>query len=281
VTIEGNKVAVMFIDTEAEFPGLSYQIFLINTESWATQILHPKFREPITRLSFKLTDNRITLVGATAETIILREVALPECVVSTIERFQYKPTSAEEKQFIEDLGFLTQHAISSCPNPIVSDTLILHSTTAPDILSLLFFDFLDQVPGHGHLVRLFFGRGADDHNGSEAVEGKGVSNTRMRQDLPFPFSAETSVKLVRIGTTGRRAVWIEDNWETDESRLMRSYFPSDNLTAATVGALIPPVPVNPVLPFSPRECQSLAFSEVSGRLCCGTYNGVVWLLDYN
>ena len=86
---------------------------------------------------------------------------------------------------------------------------------------------------------------------------------------------------MRIGTTGRRAVWIEHNWEFEETRLMRAHFPVEDPDEARVDVLIPSIPVNPALPFTPRAVQSLAFNEVTGRVCVGLYNGVVWVLDYN
>ncbi|KZV62905.1 hypothetical protein PENSPDRAFT_758380 [Peniophora sp. CONT] len=273
---EGDLVAAVFIDFDAEFPGDAYQIFLINTQTWATELLHPTFDQPVNRLNLRLMPNRIILVGATADTIVLRGLALPAEVINTTDqlKFQYRPTGEDGDRTVDDLGFLTSLAISSCPNPIDSDTLIFHSMTAPDVLSLLFVDLQDTMPGHGHLVRLFF-----NHEPSEA-EDRAVTGS-IRQDRPFPMPPETTVKLVRIGASGRRAVWIEHDWEFEETRVMRAHFPAEDPEAASVSVLIPAIPVNPALPFTPRAAQSLAFDETTGRLCLGLYDGVVWILDYN
>lgn len=193
-------------------------------------------------------------------------------------KFQYRPTGEDGDRTVDDLGFLTSMAISTCPNPIDSDTLIFHSMTAPDVLSLLFVDLQDTIPGHGHLVRLFF---THPRSPSSTKPSDHTDQPTLRQDRPFPMPPETTVKLVRIGASGRRAVWIEHNWEFEETRVMRAHFPSEYPEEASVSVLIPAIPVNPALPFTPRAAQSLAFDETTGRVCLGLYDGVVWILDYN
>ena len=74
-------------------------------------------------------------------------------------------------------------------------------------------------------IALFGSFGDNKHEGSSTVEVKGKGGVAVRQERPFPFPAESSVRLVRIGATGRRAVWVEHNWETDESQLVRAHFP--------------------------------------------------------
>ncbi|KAI0313752.1 hypothetical protein OF83DRAFT_1140038 [Amylostereum chailletii] len=267
LAIQGDLVAAMFIDFDADFPGHSYQLSLINTKTWVEKLLHPKFNEPLNRLSVKLTSDRVILVGATTDTIVVRVLNLPHGLATSADdrSFKYRPSLDNEDDRFEDYGHLAELSISSCPNPIDSDTFIYHSITMPDTVSLLFFDLQDALPGHGHLVRLFFG-------------GEDAQNEAMRQDQPFPFPAESSVKLVRIGITGRRAVWVEQNWETDDFRIMRSHFPLEDPASSAVSVLLPP---NPALPFTPRSCQSLAFDETTGRLCCGLFNGDLWILDFD
>ncbi|KAI0049749.1 hypothetical protein FA95DRAFT_795932 [Auriscalpium vulgare] len=269
VAVQDEVVAAMFVNFEVEFPGHSYQIFLVNTTTWVQKLIHPKFREPLNRLSLRLSSERLILVGATTDTIVIRVLHLPYEITQpshSDQLFKYRPATEAEEEIVEDLGYLAELNISSCPNPIDSDTLIYHSLTMPGALSLLFFDLLDAQPGHGHLVRLVFG--VDD----------GAGPSHCWHDEPFPFPAETSVKLVRIGSTGRRAIWIEQNWETDEKRVMRSHFPAKGVGRSNVGVLLPH---EPALPFQPRECQSLAFDEATGRVCLGLFNGDLWVLDFN
>ncbi len=92
----------------------------------------------------------------------------------------------------------------------------------------------------------------------------------------FPISNESSPQLAQVGALGFRAVWLEHNWETQLNRVMKLVYDPATGTAK-MGMLLPP---DPELPFSPNMCHSLAFDEVTGRLCLGMYDGNVYLLDF-
>ncbi|KAI0264503.1 hypothetical protein BC834DRAFT_883408 [Gloeopeniophorella convolvens] len=264
IAVHDSIVAAMFVDFDAPFPGHAYNVFLVNTSTWTHQMIHPKFTEPLNRLSLKLASNRLVLVGVTTDTIVVRVLQLPHTMTQSVQdqSFRYRPSTDEEEGSIKDLGFLADMSISLAPNRIDSDTLIYHSSSIPDYITLLFFDLLDGQPGYGHLVRLHLG----DRKASY-----------QWHDEPFPFPADTSVKLVRIGTTGRRAIWFEKNWETEEQRVVRCHFPEESVDASSVSVLLPPAPA---LPFTPRMCQSAAFDEAAGRLCLGLMTGALWVLDF-
>jgi hypothetical protein len=90
----------------------------------------------------------------------------------------------------------------------------------------------------------------------------------------LPVNEGTSAPVVCVGTTGRRAVWLERHWEKEEVRLMRL---SHTAAGSMAGVLVPP---HPALPFTPATCHSLAFDEVTGRLCVGLETGELYVLDY-
>jgi hypothetical protein len=90
----------------------------------------------------------------------------------------------------------------------------------------------------------------------------------------FPGTNGTSAPLACVGMTGRRAVWFERHWERDEVSLMRL---SHSTIGSTAGVLIGP---SPALPFTPAACHSMAFDEVTGRLCVGLETGELYVLDY-
>ena len=92
----------------------------------------------------------------------------------------------------------------------------------------------------------------------------------------FHIGNESSAQLSQIGPRGVRAVWLEHNWETQLSRVMKLAY-DRNTGTAKVGLLLPH---DPELPFTPTMCHSLAFDEVSGRLCLGMYDGNVFMLDF-
>ena len=84
-------------------------------------------------------------------------------------------------------------------------------------------------------------------------------------------------ELVRLGTSGRRAVWAEYKWDSDDVQINRMDCGSSGRSHSFHSVLLPP---DPGLPFKPRECRSIAFDEATGRLCLGLYNGNIYVLDY-
>ena len=94
---------------------------------------------------------------------------------------------------------------------------------------------------------------------------------------PFHLHPESSITLAKFGTTGCRAVWLEENMETNEERIVKlSLDPS--ISSTILSTLLPPAPE---LPFKPSECRSIAFDDVMGRLCIGLYNGHIYVLDFS
>jgi hypothetical protein len=94
--------------------------------------------------------------------------------------------------------------------------------------------------------------------------------------LPTLFSGNDSASapVICVGITGRRAVWQQRDWERDEVKLMRLTHSS---AGSRAGVLVPP---HPALPFTPATCHSLAFDEITGRLCVGLETGELYILDY-
>lgn len=90
----------------------------------------------------------------------------------------------------------------------------------------------------------------------------------------FAVGAKTSVDKVCVGKTGRRAVWLQRHWDTDEFDVMRSTFSA----SSKVGALFPK---HLAFPFGPlHTCQSLAFDEATGRVAMSLLTGQLYILDY-
>ena len=89
----------------------------------------------------------------------------------------------------------------------------------------------------------------------------------------FPIPAKTSVDKVCLGKTGRRAVWLQRHWDTDEFDVMKSTFS----TSSKVGGLFPK---HLAFPFGPlHTCESLAFDEASGRVAMSLLTGQLYILE--
>jgi hypothetical protein len=82
---------------------------------------------------------------------------------------------------------------------------------------------------------------------------------------------------VELGTTGRRAVWIQEIVADNEVSLMKlSARPETQTNSLDIDVLLHPHD----LPFPLNHCQSLAFEEATGRLCFGLINGDVYVIDF-
>ena len=156
----------------------------------------------------------------------------------------------------------------SSPDFAISDSINIPPVGRCSRLSTVAFDARGSGVGGGHLV----------HFCTEDVNEDGRPPTQPETVEPRKFSipGSTSIEVVKIGTRGHRAVWLEHNWELQQFRLMKLSAPVGH-GKPSVGVLLPP---DPELPFSPRECQSLAFDEVTGRVCLGLYTGVLYILDF-
>lgn len=102
-------------------------------------------------------------------------------------------------------------------------------------------------------------------------------DTKAETRAPFTHcftTPDASLSQAQIGASGRRAVWLEHNWEEHQGRVMRYERGKDGVH---VNELISHYPD---LPFTPDACSSLAFDEVSGRLCLSLNTGELYLLDF-
>lgn len=156
----------------------------------------------------------------------------------------------------------------SFPDFAISDSINIPPVGQCSRLSMVAFDERGSRSGGGHLVH-FYTEGMEGH-------GEPPSESRIIEPRRFTVPGSTSVEIVKIGTRGHRAVWLEHNWELQQFRLMKLSGPIGG-RKPSVGVLLPP---DPELPFSPRQCQSLAFDEVTGRVCLGLYTGNLYILDF-
>lgn len=111
----------------------------------------------------------------------------------------------------------------------------------------------------------------------------GIPDGKESTSVWIPCRDATSQQLVHIGTTGRRMVWIEHELETGRNRLMKFQLASEDWEdrsgkSRVVHGLL--LPREPNLPFTLSACNSLAFDEVSGRLCLAFYDGGLHILDF-
>lgn len=156
----------------------------------------------------------------------------------------------------------------SLPDFAISDSINIPRFGRSSRLSMVSFDVRGSHIGGGHLVHFCTEKSNDGD--------QPTSQPQVIEPRKFMVPGSTSIESVKIGTRGHRAVWLEHDWELQRFRLMKLAVPVTH-GKPSVGVLLPP---DPELPFSPRECQSLAFDEVTGRVCLGLYTGNLYILDF-
>ncbi|KAH8826618.1 hypothetical protein DL96DRAFT_1681635 [Flagelloscypha sp. PMI_526] len=85
-------------------------------------------------------------------------------------------------------------------------------------------------------------------------------------------SADTTASIMCIGSTGKRAVWLERTIETNEFRLMKTTF-SENGSVTS-----PLLPAGMVLPFRLDMCNAMFYHEGKGIVLLGLYTGLIYSL---
>ncbi|GJE88747.1 F-box protein [Phanerochaete sordida] len=145
------------------------------------------------------------------------------------------------------------------------DTVHIPSVSA-SFLTIMVFNEADPTQPSAQIVRFPL----DD---STAHSGSKVTNARV------PLPLDTSIRSVSIGTTGRRAVWMEHNLDTTRTRLMKLELGSihDGTPDLSHGVLLP---ADPPLPFATDACHSLAFDEATCRLCLGLWDSSLHVVDF-
>jgi len=93
----------------------------------------------------------------------------------------------------------------------------------------------------------------------------------------FDVRMESFPEYVNLGTSGRRAIWLEQSFKSDYVQVVRMNCGGTHNEYPSLNILIPP---EPQLPFKPSSCRALAFDEASGRVCFGSYKGELFILDY-
>lgn len=208
------------------------------------------------------------LLGDTSDALVMRVYEIPSSI------FMTQPAILAEGHGLtiqDGLGTpVSECRMPKIPNWLGTDIAISDSINIPDHsprqkLSLMAFHARDRLPGGGRLVHFPL-------NLHTIYE-----QPRIVQAHIFPIPPSTSIEIIKLGTEGYRAIWLEHNWESQQFRLMKMCAAAVGDGHPEVGVILPP---DPELPFAPRECHSLAFDEVTGRVCLGLFNGDLYVMDF-
>ncbi|KAI5835077.1 hypothetical protein K523DRAFT_411818 [Schizophyllum commune Tattone D] len=152
--------------------------------------------------------------------------------------------------------------------------------------------------------------GAGDYASNASAQAASTDIQTFRMDPLVGLDA------VCLGRTGRRAVWLERNWENDIFALEKADFgapavegfgasarslevagkavsadgksispdikssASEAMAEKRQPVIAPLLPPHLALPFEAHACQSLAFDEAKGRVCLALHTGDVYVVDF-
>ncbi|CCM00088.1 uncharacterized protein FIBRA_02115 [Fibroporia radiculosa] len=238
------------------------QVYLTHAKSGMTGWVDPALLEPFSSLWVRLCDDHLLLLGNMRSSLILRIYRISRAALFKVQYSQWSaPQDAElHRDHIVDLGSIVVESMQPFRQDAEFYDIARVSTPSSSYLSVVIcYAFHDSSAGVEQVTRFALPFSSEIHG--EAC------TTRF-----FALPPQVSAQLVQVGPTGR-AVWLEHNWETQTRRVMRYHPQSGN----SVGLLLPS---DPVLPFTPNLCHSLAFDEVTGRVCMGLFNGDVYILDF-
>ncbi|KZT00815.1 uncharacterized protein LAESUDRAFT_764270 [Laetiporus sulphureus 93-53] len=247
----------------------SLQLFVADTRTMFSGWVHPRYFESFSNLWVRLYEGFLLLLGTMHSRLgtmhsrlVLRIYNIPtKRRAGMLQPITDNHSDDEDHRFV-DLG----PVVAEFEQPLRADSEI-HDISRVSVPSasclsvMIFYSFHDSSSGIGQVTRFRLPPSAREDNG-------GVSGATSY----FPMPPHVSAQLAQVGPGGR-AIWLEHNWETQNKRIMR-YQPRKG---ARVGLLIPS---DPALPFTPNICHSLAFDEVTGRVCLGLFNGDVYVLDF-
>lgn len=296
IQVNNNIVAASLAKSNESGPPLTYQIVLVNIETRAAVILEQGFPEvclhflrikrntndripkdiTTSRFTFKLFFEHIIVLFSKLDKGSLfwrstKDIMRPynpfddiglQGAGPTIFSIDSLPTS--------DLEFHPQHSsgyFAMSRDVSFTAEVLSPSQSAVGVVSRFFEE-------------LWFHRLVVTPTGSDvsAPANRGVSSsTSLEFVTGLKAKAGSNVESLCLGRTGRRMLWLERSWETDEYRLMKlTFLPVGGRDKILSHELIPP---HIVLPFELHKCTAMWFEEATCRICFGLHTGELYLLE--
>ncbi|KAI0671758.1 hypothetical protein C8Q78DRAFT_1030750 [Trametes maxima] len=254
----------------------SLQILFVNPVTGATKWVDPRFAQSFSFLWVRVWGDYLFLIGEVNEDFVVQVYKIPNPFSTPANGTP--PTSPppigtnddsdddeeSDDYAYTDLGPMVAEFKGPTPMAVPGHHIaqVSPATSSPSVAAVMFYHSVH--PHSAQLLRFSF------DVTTASVKLMDISSK------DFPIGNESSAQLAQVGALGVRGVWLEHNWETQLNRVMKLAYDPQTCTTK-VGMLLPP---DPELPFTPNMCHSLAFDEVSGRLCLGMYDGNVYILDF-
>ncbi|TFK72888.1 hypothetical protein BDN72DRAFT_894340 [Pluteus cervinus] len=249
-------------------PSPVYRVLFINSLTGRHALMDPDLAQYMAQPRYRLYPESIAFAGFSGSTtFVVRTYALPDSITVLVPGNDTVSTGPQTLHIGEPQHYgasLLQH--QQCHIPFDFD---FHLAAEP----------LSMPPSHLSTI-LFHSFSRQRQNGAYAFHfplEQTVTCLADETDIAihqFSTSPSASAEIVCMGKTGRRAIWLERRWDTDEFRLMKATF--DSSRSGKVDVLLPR---HLALPFEPQACNSLEFDEATGRVYLGLHTGELYVLD--
>jgi len=222
------------------------------------------------RLYFRVYADRFILVGVKQFTIlVVRAYAFPSALLSRVHQVSREMIIVVDD---EDEFFIAELELFRFPSGSFDFHLPAESAAEiPKNLSIIaFVTNFEQTQEAGYVFHVPF----------DLMKSNGLLAQVKINVQRFTLSPKASAifDMVSVGETGRRAVWLQRRWDTDEFELMKASFSTESATLPQVGAL---VPASLALPLgSLHTCRSLAFDEAMGSVLICLHTGELYILQF-
>lgn len=243
---------------------ITSRILLADTRAGPAKWMLDGPDQPIPLPQARLTNHRMVVFGYLRQDFVVRIYGLPALL--TKHASFADPDRLSQEEYFDDVAWGLLIAQHSYPlGNSMMDTVHIPPVST-DFLTIMVFNEADPSQPSARVVRFPL-------IAEQGLPKPPVVCTRV------PLPLDSSIRAVSIGTTGRRAVWMEHNLETTRSRLMKLELGGTQESSPELfhGILLPP---DPPLPFSTDFCHSLAFDEATCRLCLGLFDGRLHVVDF-
>ncbi|KAF9452875.1 hypothetical protein P691DRAFT_150705 [Macrolepiota fuliginosa MF-IS2] len=276
--VNNNIVATSLARVNRSGPPLTYQIILVNMDTYTALVLKQDLAEDVasSRFTFKLFPEHIAILFAKMGegSLIWKDVKDLTKSGSSLHRASLQgvgPTTLFMNQFpVLNIGSLQSQYTSeyfSMSHDVSFTAESLRPTQSgfgivSCRLEKLWFFYFTLEPT------------VTAPSGSISVN---LSSISLKSVTSFSLKSDSHVENLALGRTGCRIVWLERSWETDEYRLLKATLPGPRLRNKVLACnLIPP---HIALPFELHKCSAIWFEEATGRICFGLHTGEVYILE--
>ncbi|KAJ7284971.1 hypothetical protein C8J57DRAFT_1497839 [Mycena rebaudengoi] len=243
----------------------AYRILFINCLTGAQCLVDPQVSEHVAHLHLKLYSHCIVVAGVrNRTTLVVRIHDLPACMRDTPEA-DLKLVPILSPHSVEFLPrHIAEYETPTIPELEYSFSADSTSRSISNVSSISFHSFTTNREDYVFHFPLNHSRQEPPGNTPSFV-------------CQFRTPSSSSAELVCLGETGRRAVWLERTWTTDEYTLMKASFSPMEGEPVVVAPLLPK---HLALPFELHRCQTLAFDEPTGRVCLAMHTGELHMLEF-